>query len=57
MGALNTHVEWVLIPVFATLTGYTEKAVRRKIGDGVRSPGRHNRETSDSSYTLDSHAY
>jgi len=34
MNAHATHTIWVLIPVFCALTGYTDKAVRRKIEDG-----------------------
>jgi len=40
-------VEWVLIPVFSTLTGYTEKAIRRKIQDGVWVQGKHYRKAPD----------
>lgn len=40
-------LEWVLIPMFSTLTGYTEKAIRRKIQDGVWLQGRHYRKAPD----------
>lgn len=31
-------IEWVLIPKFADLTGYTQSAVRHKINDGKWPP-------------------
>lgn len=41
MGNMAIHVGWVLLPLFCTLTGYTEKAVRRKIEDGIWLQGQH----------------
>lgn len=46
MGAA-IEVEWILIPLFCNLTGYTEKAVRRKIETGVWVNGRHFRRAPD----------
>lgn len=34
------QLRWMLVPLFCSLTGYTEKAVRRKIEDGVWVQGR-----------------
>jgi hypothetical protein len=41
MGNMAIRIEWVLLPLFCALTGYTEKAVRRKIEDGVWLQGKH----------------
>ena len=46
MGNMAIHIEWVLLPLFCTLTGYTEKAVRRKIEDGVWLQGKHWKKVS-----------
>ena len=45
-GNMAIYVEWVLLPLFCTLTGYTEKAVRRKIEDGVWLQGKHWKKVS-----------
>jgi hypothetical protein len=47
MNGLAVQIEWVLIPVFSNLTGYTEKAIRRKIQDGVWVQGKHYRKAPD----------
>jgi hypothetical protein len=47
----------VLIPVFSTLTGYTEKAVRRKIEDGVWRQGKHYRKAPDGHITMSMQEY
>jgi hypothetical protein len=44
MGNMAIRIEWVLIPLFCSLTGYTEKAVQRKIEDGVWLQGKHYRK-------------
>lgn len=41
IGGAGIRLEWVLVPLFCALTGYTEKAVRRKIEDGVWLQGKH----------------
>jgi hypothetical protein len=41
MGDLSINVQWVLIPVFSSLTGYSEKAIRCKIQEGVWLEGKH----------------
>lgn len=46
------RVKYVLIPLFCKLTGYTEKAVRRKIGDGVWIQGKHYRKAPDGRITI-----
>jgi hypothetical protein len=47
MGSPAINIKWVLIPVFSTLTGYTEKAVRGKIEQGVWLEGVHYRHAPD----------
>lgn len=51
------HLEWVLIPVFSSLTGYTAKAVYRKIADGVWLQGKHYRKAPDGRITLNLQEY
>ena len=51
------HLQYVLVPVFCLLTGYSEKAVRLKIGDGVWIEGRHYRKAPDGRITMDLQAY
>jgi hypothetical protein len=52
------QLQYVLVPVFCLLTGYSEKAVRRrKIGDGVWIEGRHHRKAPDGRITMDLQAY
>lgn len=57
MGNLAIQVEWVLLPMFCGLTGYTEKAVRRKIEDGVWLQGRHFRKAPDGRITMNIQEY
>jgi len=57
MNAPSLQLEWVLIPVFAQLTGYTEKAVRRKIGDGVWIQGKHYQKAPDGRITMNIQEY
>ena len=47
MNTPAVHLEYVLIPVFCALVGYTDKAVRRKIQDGVWLEGKHYRKAPD----------
>jgi hypothetical protein len=51
------QLRWMLLPLFCTLTGYTDKAVRRKIQDGVWLQGRHYRKAPDGHITMDLQAY
>ncbi|KQQ94993.1 excisionase [Massilia sp. Leaf139] len=57
MGSLAIHVEWVLLPMFCALTGYTEKAVRRKIEDGVWLQSKHFRKAPDGRITMNVQEY
>lgn len=49
---LAVKLEWVLIPVFSAVTGYSEKAVRCKIHEGVWLEGRHYRRAPDGHITM-----
>lgn len=51
------QLRWMLLPLFCALTGYTEKAVRRKIEDGVWLQGRHFRKAPDGRINVDLQAY
>lgn len=51
------QLRWVLVPLFCSLTGYTDKAVRRKIEDGVWLQGRQYRKAPDGRITMDLQAY
>ena len=48
---------YVLIAKFSELTGYSEKAVRRKIEDGVWVQGVHYRRAPDGHIMMDLEAY
>lgn len=50
-------VKWVLVPLFCQLTGYTDKAVRRKIEEGVWLQGPHYRQAPDGRITMSLPAY
>lgn len=54
---MNIVPQYMLIPVFSDLTGYTEKAVRRKIEDGVWIEGRHYRRAPDGRLTMNLQEY
>lgn len=47
MSDLSVQLQWVLIPVFCSLSGYTDKAVRRKMGEGVWIQGKHYKKAPD----------
>lgn len=51
------RLEWVLIPVFCSLTGYTEKAVQRKVADGVWLQGKVYRKAPDGRITINLQEY
>jgi hypothetical protein len=57
MNAPAIHLQWVLIPIFCALTGYSDKAVRRKIADGKWIEGRHYRKAPDGHITMNLQAY
>ena len=57
MNAPAIHIQWVLIPAFSVLTGYTEKAVRRKIEEGVWLQGKHFRKAPDGRITMNLQEY
>jgi hypothetical protein len=54
---IGVQIEWCLIPVFCAVTGYTEKAVQRKIGDGVWIQGKHYRKAPDGRITMNMQEY
>lgn len=49
---ITAQLQYMLIPVFCSMTGYTEKAVRRKIADGKWIEGRHYRKAPDGHVTM-----
>jgi hypothetical protein len=57
MNAPAIHLQWVLIPIFCALTGYSDKAVRRKIADGKWIEGRHYRKAPDGHITMNLQRY
>lgn len=50
-------VKWVLIKRFADLTGYTDKAVRRKLDQGVWVEGVHYKRGKDGRILINLEAY
>lgn len=50
-------MRYVRIVKFCELSGYTEKAVRRKIDDGVWVAGREYRRAPDGSLQIDLEGY
>lgn len=57
MNAMTINISYVLMPVFCSLTGYTEKAVRRKIEDGVWREGQLYRKAPDGRITMNLQEY
>ncbi|GIZ52490.1 excisionase [Noviherbaspirillum aridicola] len=53
----SIQLEWILIPLFSKLTGYTENAIRCKIRDGVWLEGKHYRRAQDGRITMNLRAY
>ncbi len=53
----STAVKYVQLPVFETLTGYTVKAVRRKIEEGVWLEEREYRRAPDGRILVDLEGY
>lgn len=50
-------MRYVRISAFERITGYTEKAVRRKIEDGVWMEGREYRRAPDGNLLIDMEGY
>lgn len=48
---------YVRLPLFQAITGYTEKAARRKIEDGVWIHGREFRRAPDGNVLIDLEGY
>lgn len=57
MTDLSIQLQWVLIPMFCSLTGYTDKAVRRKMEEGVWVAGKHYRKAPDGRITMNIQEY
>lgn len=53
----RSSIRYVLIPKFCELTGYTDKAVRRKIEDGIWLEGLHFRRAPDGHVLMDIESY
>ena len=51
------QLKFVTIPLFLALSGYSDKAVRRKIEDGVWIQGVHYRKAPDGRIHIDMPAY
>ena len=51
------QLKFVTIPLFSELSGYSDKAVRRKIEDGVWIQGVHYRKAPDGRIHIDMPAY
>ena len=54
---MGTHAKYVKIGKFEELTGYTEKAVRRKIQEGVFVQGREFLKAPDGHILIDMEGY
>lgn len=50
-------MRYVRITLFSQQTGYTEKAVRRKIADGIWLAGREYRKAPDGAILMDMEGY
>jgi len=57
MNAPTIQLQWVLVPVFCQVTGYTEKAVRRKIESGIWRQGKHFLKAPDGRITMNIQEY
>jgi hypothetical protein len=55
--SIQFQLQWVLIPMFCSLTGYTDKAVRRKMEDGVWLEGKHYKKAPDGRITMNVQEY
>lgn len=52
-----TATRYVRLPLFERLTGYTQKAVRRKIEEGVWLEGKQYRRAPDGHIIIDMDGY
>lgn len=57
MDSVLVPVRYVRLPVFERITGYTEKAVRRKIEEGAWIEGREFRRAPDGHILVDIEGY
>lgn len=57
MEQFNVQLEWVLVPLFCSLTGYTTKAVQRKIEEGKWLEGQMYRRAPDGHVTMNLQEY
>jgi hypothetical protein len=57
VSTIAANIRYTLIPVFCAITGYTDKAVRRKIEDGIWIEGRHYRRAPDGHITMNVEEY
>ena len=57
MNAPIVNLRYVLLNVFCSLSGYTDKAVRRKLEDGVWVEGRHYKKLPDGHIAMDMQAF
>ncbi len=51
------HARYVRLPLFEAISGYTEKAVRRKVEEGVWLEGREYRRAPDGHILVDMEGY
>ena len=51
------QIKYPLIPLFASVTGYSVKACQRKIEDGVWTEGKHYRRAPDGRITMNLDEY
>lgn len=54
---IAVHLEWMLVSLFCLYTGYTPKAVQRKIEDGKWIEGRMYRRAPDGHITVNLQEY
>ena len=54
---MSTGITYVRVSRFAELTGYTEKAARRKMEEGVWTEGKHFRRAPDGSVLINLREY
>jgi hypothetical protein len=54
---VTVQLEWMLAPLFCTYTGYTVKAIRRKIEEGKWIEGRMYKRAPDGHITINLQEY
>lgn len=54
---MSISITYVRVSKFAELTGYTEKATRRKIEEGIWVEGRHYRRAPDGTIQINLQEY